>query len=85
MFLGRPSVQEPVLSWYDRGHAAQLFKGGGVLLLGLVQVIVHGGEGTGADTRASHEGQTVSSLTNSLSQRGLLWQVMSLCNRYRHV
>lgn len=82
MVQGRPSVQEAGLSWDDAGPRRTALrgclKGGGAVPRRLVQVIVHGGEGAGADARASHEGQTLSRLTHRLSHRRLLRQVMSL-------
>ena len=45
---------------------------------GLVQVIVHRGEGAGAAASSSHDGEALGGLTHSLGQRRLLGQVVSL-------
>lgn len=45
---------------------------------GLVQVIVYGGEGAGAAASPCHDGETLGRLADSLGQRRLLGQVVSL-------
>lgn len=48
---------------------------------GLVQVIVHRGEGAGADASSCHDGEALGGLTHSLGQGGLLGEVVSLWRR----
>jgi len=45
---------------------------------GLVQVIVHRGEGAGAAASPCHDGEALGGLTHGLGQGGLLGQVVSL-------
>lgn len=50
---------------------------------GLVQVIVYRGEGAGAAASPCHDGETLGRLADSLGQRRLLGQVVSLCRGQR--
>lgn len=50
---------------------------------GLVQVIVHGGEGAGAAASSSHDGEALGGLTHGLGQGGLLGQVVGLWGEKR--
>lgn len=70
-------------AWWQGGGGAewqqQRVKGSTPRQLLSVQIIVHSGEGAGAQPHARHEPQALRGLAQGEHQRGLLWQVLRFC------